>query len=88
MIDEYEARKQAFELEQRKWRDYFLNNDNKGLDFLNDMEAALKTNYIDHMDADLCLMGLAARLRELNEIVSKLHNRSKQGEMDKWRANK
>jgi chlorite dismutase len=88
MIEEYEERKQAFELEQRKWRDYFLNNDNKGLDFLNDMETALKTNYIDRQDADLCLMGLAARLRELNEIVSKLHDRSKQGEMDKWRAKK
>lgn len=81
-----EAKQQAHENLQKQWRGYFLNNDNKGLDFIKDMENALKAGYIDHSDATLCLMGLSAAIKELQPLIDRNRNNSVQGQMDEWRA--
>lgn len=83
-----EAKRQAFETEQNYWHTYFLNNRNVGLDFINDMEKALKSGFIDHDDADLCLMGLNARMIELRKLIEVKRANSVQGRMDEWRASK
>ena len=83
-----EAKRQAEAAKQLQWRAYFLNNDNKGLDFLNDMEAALKAKWIDSIDADLCLMGLQARIQELNPLIERLRRQSEEGNIEEWRAMK
>lgn len=80
-----EAKRQAFEAEQLRWNMYFMNNNNIGLDFLNDMAKALKAGFIDHDDASLCLMGLRARMAELDKLIEGKRAVSVQGRMDNWR---
>lgn len=82
-----EAKRHKFEMDSKMWRAYFLNNDNKGLDFIKDMENALKAGFIDHDDATLCLMGLNAAIKELQPLIDRNRTNSVQGKVDEWRAN-
>jgi hypothetical protein len=83
-----QAKQQAFENEQKQWQAYFLNNNNKGLDFIKDMEKALKAGFIDHDDATLCLMGLNAAIKDLLPLIERIKGNSRQGEMERWRQSK
>ena len=88
MIEEIEAKRIAFENEQSQWRAYFINDNNKGLDFIKDMERALKAGFIDHDDASLCIMGLNAAIKDLLPLIERIKCNSRQGEMEAWRASK
>ena len=83
-----QSKQQAFENEQSQWRAYFINDNNKGLDFIKDMENALKKGFIDHDDATLCIMGLNAAIKDLLPLIERIKGNSRQGEMEAWRASK